>query len=131
MKVAVISDIDANAVALDAVLADLERDRFDQLICLGDLPALNPQPREVLDRMVALGCPVLRGNVDDRIPRHLSLDPESAIAFRSVVGPIPPAEVARRLHDIEVWCAAQLTDRDKDWLLALPLTRELPFDDET
>lgn len=130
MKVAVISDIHANAVALDAVLADIDRDRPDRIVCLGDLPALNPQPRAVMDRIYALGCPVLRGNVDDRIPRHLSLDPESAVAFRSVVGPIPPDEVARRLKEIEIWCAEQLTDRDKEWLLALPLTLEMPLDDD-
>jgi predicted phosphodiesterase len=131
VKVAVISDIHANAVALDAVLADMEGDRVDRLICLGDLPALNPQPREVMERIYALGCPVLRGNVDDRIPRHLSAEPESAVAFRSVVGPLPPDEVAQRLHDIEVWCADQLTDADNAWLLALPLTLEIPLDDRT
>ena len=131
MRIAVISDIHANAVALDAVLADLERDRFDRLVCLGDLPALNPQPRAVMDRIYALGCPVLRGNVDDRIPRHLWTDPTSAVAFRSVVGPTPPDEVAQRLRDIEVWCAEQLTEADNAWLLALPLTLDVPLDDET
>lgn len=131
MKVAVISDIHANAVALDAVLADIEGDRPDQIVCLGDLPALNPQPRAVLDRLSALGCPVLRGNVDDRIPRHLSVDPTSALAFRSDVGPLPPDDVTRRLADIEVWCAEQLTDADKAWLLTLPLTHEIPLDDRT
>ncbi len=131
MRIAVISDIHANAVALEAVLDDLAGERVDHLICLGDLPALNPQPRDVMDRIAALGCPVLRGNVDDRIPRHLSGEPESALAFRSAVGPVPPAEVAHRLHEIEVWCAAQLTEREKEWLLALPLTLELPLDSAT
>ncbi len=131
MKVAVISDIHANAVALDAVLDDLAGDRVDRIVCLGDLPALNPQPREVMERIDALGCPVLRGNVDDRIPRHLSAEPESAVAFRSVVGPGPPDEIARRLHDIEVWCADQLTEADNARLLALPLALEIPLDDHT
>jgi predicted phosphodiesterase len=131
VKVAVISDIHANAVALDAVLADMARDQVDRIVCLGDLPALNPQPREVMERIYALGCPVLRGNVDDRIPRHLSAEPDSAIAFRSVVGPTPPDKVAQRLHDIEVWCADQLTDADNAWLLALPLTLDVPLDDQT
>ena len=46
MKVAVISNIPANGVALDAVLAGMEPDRPDRIVCLGGLRALNPQPRE-------------------------------------------------------------------------------------
>ncbi len=126
MKVAVISDIHANAVALDAALADMEGNRVDRIVCLGDLPALNPQTRAVMERIYALDCPVVRGNVDDRIPRHLSAHPASALAFRSVVGPTPD-EIAGRLRDIEVWCAEQLTDADRAWLLALPLTHDLPL----
>lgn len=123
MKIAVIADIHANAVALDAVLADIERarDRPDRIVCLGDLPALNPQPREVMARIRALGCPTVRGNVDDRIPRHLA-DPETALAFRSSVAPLTD-ETARRLREIEFWCAAQLTEAEHAWLLALPLAR--------
>ncbi len=130
MRVAVISDIHANVVALDAVLADLSGDHPDAIVCLGDLPALNPQPRAVLDRLYALGCPTLRGNVDDRIPRHLSLEPDAAVAFQSMAGQIPH-EIARRLRDIEFWCAEQLTDMDKEWLLSRPLTHELALDGAT
>ena len=37
MRVALISDIHGNLVALDAVLADLEREQVDQIVCLGDV----------------------------------------------------------------------------------------------
>lgn len=131
MRVAIISDIHANAVALEAVLAEIARERPDRIVCLGDLPALNPQPREVMERIRALGCPVLRGNVDDRIPRHLWAEPDAALAFRSVVGPTPPDEVSRWLHDIEVWCADQLTEEENAWLLGLPLTLDVRLDART
>ena len=65
MRVAVISDIHGNAVALDAVLADLEREPHDALVCLGDVFEGGPQPREVLARLRAIECPVVMGNTDE------------------------------------------------------------------
>jgi predicted phosphodiesterase len=59
----VISDIHGNLPALDAVLAELENEHVDQLVCLGDV-ALGPQPAETLARVRALGCPVVMGNWD-------------------------------------------------------------------
>jgi predicted phosphodiesterase len=60
---AVLSDIHGNLPALEAVLAELEREEVDQLLCLGDV-ALGPQPAETVARVRALGCPVIRGNWD-------------------------------------------------------------------
>jgi predicted phosphodiesterase len=37
MRLALISDLHANIVALDAVLNDARRAGFDQLVCLGDV----------------------------------------------------------------------------------------------
>ena len=36
MRIAVVSDIHGNAVALEAVLADLQRSPADMVVCLGD-----------------------------------------------------------------------------------------------
>ena len=44
MRIAVISDIHANWHALDAVLADLDQERPDEVWCLGDLVGYGPQP---------------------------------------------------------------------------------------
>jgi putative phosphoesterase len=60
---AVVSDIHGNLPALEAVLAELEADDVDELICLGDV-ALGPQPHETLERVRGLGCPVVVGNWD-------------------------------------------------------------------
>ena len=38
MRVALISDIEGNLVALEAVLADIERAGVDQIVCLGASP---------------------------------------------------------------------------------------------
>jgi Calcineurin-like phosphoesterase superfamily domain len=58
---AVLSDIHGNLPALEAVLAVLEDDPVDELVCLGDV-AVGPQPTETLDRIRTLGCPVVMGN---------------------------------------------------------------------
>lgn len=63
MLLSVTSDIHGNLPALDAVLAELENENVDQLVCLGDV-ALGPQPAETLARVRALGCPVVMGNWD-------------------------------------------------------------------
>ena len=64
MRIGLIADIHGNLFALDAVLAALARIGMDELICLGDVAALGPQPREVIERLRALRCPVVMGNTD-------------------------------------------------------------------
>jgi predicted phosphodiesterase len=68
MRLAILSDVHGNLVALKAVLADLEaRGPFDVLGVAGDLCEWGPQPREVLRRVRALGCPVVQGNTDRNV----------------------------------------------------------------
>jgi predicted phosphodiesterase len=61
MRVALISDIHGNLVSLEAVLADIDREGVDQIVCLGDVAGLGPQPREILARLQALGCICIMG----------------------------------------------------------------------
>jgi putative phosphoesterase len=86
VKTALISDIHGNAVALEAVLAELDA---DQVVCLGDAVQGGPQPVEVLDRLAALGWSVVLGNAD----AHL-LEPEA--------GP-------ERFREIGEWTVSQLS----------------------
>src|SRR5258708_8128 len=65
MRIAVLSDIHGNQLALEAVLRDLEgQERCDQLIVAGDLCLNGPRPREVLQMVQDLHCPVIQGNTD-------------------------------------------------------------------
>jgi predicted phosphodiesterase len=65
MRIAVISDIHGNQLALEAVLRDLEEQpRCDELVIAGDLCLNGPRPQEVLQIVRNLGCPVIQGNVD-------------------------------------------------------------------
>ena len=54
-RIALISDIHGNEVALRRVLDDIERSDVDQIACLGDVATLGPHPREVLE-MVRQSC---------------------------------------------------------------------------
>ena len=65
MRVAVMSDMHGNAVAFDAVLADIRAQGADQIVCLGDALQGGPQPGEVVERLGELGCPVVLGNADE------------------------------------------------------------------
>src|SRR3954454_17529165 len=64
MRTALISDVHGNAVALHAVLADIEGDPVDQVVCLGDMIQGGSQPAEVVRRLRELGCRVVLGNAD-------------------------------------------------------------------
>ncbi|MDQ2906552.1 MAG: metallophosphoesterase family protein [Ktedonobacteraceae bacterium] len=68
MRVAVISDIHGNQVALEAVLDDLaQQPAIDQRVIAGDLCLNGPCPRQVLETLQRLGCPVITGNVDEEV----------------------------------------------------------------
>jgi len=55
VSTAVISDIHGNAVALQTVLADIDRRGVDRIICLGDIVGYGPQPLRCVD-LVAQRC---------------------------------------------------------------------------
>ena len=65
VPLALVSDIHGNDTALARVAAELERLRIEHVVCLGDAVQGGSQPREVLERLDALGWPVILGNADD------------------------------------------------------------------
>jgi predicted phosphodiesterase len=72
LRTAVFSDIHGNLVGLEAFLADAADRGVDNYVCLGDALQGGPQPRECLDRLAALGCPIVLGNADAFL---IDLDP--------------------------------------------------------
>jgi putative phosphoesterase len=63
MRVAALYDIHGNLPALEAVLADLDRDPPDAIVCGGDLVA-GPFPSECLELLRERDATFLRGNAD-------------------------------------------------------------------
>jgi predicted phosphodiesterase len=64
LRFAVISDVHGNALALDAVLADIAMLGVDATLCLGDHVSGPLDPAGAADRLMALDGPVVRGNHD-------------------------------------------------------------------
>lgn len=110
MRIAVISDIHGNYIALKAVLADIKSQNIDRVVCLGDTVTLGPQPKEVLDALRELNCVFIKGNHE-----HALLDPELAEEF----------EITSHLIPDLYWCREQLTAADLKQIETFESTHEI------
>jgi putative phosphoesterase len=63
VRVAAIADIHGNLPALEAVLAEIEREHVEQVVVAGDTIS-GPWPADVFDALAEAGAIVVRGNVD-------------------------------------------------------------------
>ena len=107
MRVLVISDIHANLVALETVLA--EAGPYDAVWCLGDLVGYGPNPNECVARVRSLpGLICLLGNHDQAVLGDIDLrvfngDARAAISWtRQVVTP-ETTDYLRLLSPETVW----------------------------
>jgi predicted phosphodiesterase len=67
MRRAIISDLHANLEALTQVLADIDRQKCDDIICLGDLVNYGANPNEVIALLDKRKVPCLLGNHDQYV----------------------------------------------------------------
>jgi diadenosine tetraphosphatase ApaH/serine/threonine PP2A family protein phosphatase len=102
MRVAVVSDIHANLHALEAVLAEIERESPDELWCLGDVVGYGPRPNECCALVRERADVVLCGNHDLAVTGALDLTEFSG-----------DAGAAAR------WTQTVLDDDHRDWLAGL------------
>ncbi len=102
MNIAIISDIHGNLVALNAVLDDIASRGIEHIVCLGDVAALGPQPREVIDRLKAIGCPVIMGNTDAWL-----LEPQLEET---------KDQDKSNQQEVEYWGAQQLSPSDQQYI---------------
>ena len=103
MRIAVVSDIHSNLVALEAVLEDLPP--VDGIVCAGDTVGYNPWPAACLDAVRDRAVPTVMGNHDRAVAT------ETRFRFNSMAG--AGVEHARE----------RLDDDAVAWLAALPDTR--------
>ncbi|MEI6034889.1 MAG: metallophosphoesterase family protein [Verrucomicrobiae bacterium] len=108
MRIAIFGDIHANLHALQAVLADAQEQKCTHYVCMGDVVGYNAFPRECLDIVRSLDCPVVKGNHDEQA---------SMIGIQEGFNAL--AEEAMN------WTRDQLPDADKEWLRALRLQRQV------
>jgi len=115
MRIAFISDIHGHAVALEAVLSDIQKQHVDQIVCLGDVATIGCQPLQIIARLQELNCPVIMGNHDAAL-----LKPEKA-DFYQIAGPLMPT-----FH----WCRNQLSTADLDYIGTFLPVLKIPLNDE-
>jgi predicted phosphodiesterase len=97
MKLAVVSDIHGNLPALQAVAAEIDAERVDAVVNLGDIVSGPLWPRETAEVLMARGWPTIAGNHERQtLALHAGSSPDDAFT------------------------AAELTAAQRAWLAALP-----------
>lgn len=108
-RIALISDIHSNVVALPAILEDIRRARVDQVICLGDVATLGPEPNLVIEILAGLGCPCIMGNHDEFL-----LEPELVHSY---------AQSPRVAASVD-WSRSKLSSAELDFIRGFERDRE-------
>ena len=87
MKIAAVSDIHGNLLALEAVLEDIRIQGADVIVNLGDLVSGPLQPQETAARLIALDAPTIRGNHERYVLRGdpALMGPSDRYAFETLL----------------------------------------------
>lgn len=116
MRVALVSDIHANEVALRAVFRHIDNLGADITICLGDVATLGPHPREVLNVLQERKCPCIMGNHDEFL-----LD-------RQLIERYTEAPIIKQAVD---WCRDELSTQDLDFIRSFQTDLDIELDSQT
>lgn len=110
MQIAIFSDVHGNLTALDAILADIQRQNPDLVVFAGDLCVFGPRPAACVQRLRAEDIPGVYGNTDGWISNNpiLSREIEEAKKEREETADTPRS-----------WTSAQLDEMERAWLSSL------------
>lgn len=105
MRYAILSDVHGNGPALRAVMDDSRARSVDRSVCLGDIVIFHDQPNECVELLREGDVPSILGNHD-----AIAIEIEEPWFFGAKA-----MEAVNRTRE-------RLTERNKDWLRALPDT---------
>jgi predicted phosphodiesterase len=108
MRFAIFGDIHSNLEGLQAILADAKAQHCTHFICLGDIVGYNANPKECLDIVRALECPVVKGNHDELACMDYN-----------------PANVSGLANEGIAYTRKQLSEDDLAWLDSLKFVRQV------
>jgi len=114
LRIALISDLHANQIALREVLRSIREHGADEIICLGDVATLGVAPCEVIETLRDLGCRCITGNHDDYM-----LDPNLIDSHTN--DPM--------IIEANAWSRDQLSPDQFDFLRSFEESFELPLGD--
>ena len=121
-RLAVLSDVHGNLVALEAVRKAIAREKPDYVLVAGDLVMNGPDPAGTVDALRAMeadGALIVQGNTDIAVA-----DGDLAAAFPWMLEGIPDA-----MEAAADWAHDALDDGQLDWLRRLPAERRVRPDD--
>jgi predicted phosphodiesterase len=114
MRIALISDIHGNCLALDTALAELRSHPVDQIVCLGDAIQGGPQPTETVAALRALACPIVMGNADAWL---LTEDEHDTVE-----------QTTEQQRAVRAWALSKLSADDLDFIRSFQPTVEVALE---
>jgi predicted phosphodiesterase len=130
MRIALLADIHGNAIALEAVLADIAREGgADAYWILGDLVAIGPDPVGVLQQIDALpDKKIIRGNTD----RYVAFGDRPGPSIAEVQADAALFKPLIQVANTFAWTQGMVTAAGwLPWLTKLPLDFEIVLPDGT
>ncbi len=114
MRIGLFSDVHGNLVALEGVLAELDRRGVDWIVCLGDVATLGARPEGVIDRLKEADCVCVMGNHDSYLLDETTLSANATI----------PDWMREQIR----WCAGRLSQESLDFLRSFEAAVEIELD---
>jgi predicted phosphodiesterase len=123
-RIAVLSDIHGNLTALEAVAAEIRREKPDAVLIAGDLVLNGPDPNGCVDALRHLesdGALIVSGNTD------------IAVGDFDYTGAFPQYQegIPETISAAAEWAHDELGDEQLDWLRRLPAERRMRAADDT
>lgn len=107
-RIAIFSDVHGNLQALQTIFEDIDKGNFDEVICLGDVIGVGPNPKECLDLIMDSNIKMVKGN-------HEIYQTNEELAK----GRLPDNEMAHRN-----WVRSELNEEELKFLDELPMYYE-------
>jgi Predicted phosphoesterase len=108
-KIAILSDLHSNKEALEAILINISQYEVDEIICLGDVLGLGPNPKECLDLIFEYNIKLLLGTHELYYLRGIDIE----------------QEMCEEEKEHQRWIASQLPENYKEKLKDNKLIYEL------
>ena len=110
-KIAILSDLHSNKQALEAILINIDQNPVDEIICLGDVLALGPNPKECLDLIIENNIKLILGNHELYYLNGTNIDDE----------------MSKEEKEHQEWIANQLGEEYKEKLKKEKLVYEIKY----